>query len=112
MVSRQTIFWDVDTQVDFLLPEGKLYVPGAEKLLPNLRRLTEAARDARVFLVSDACVHSPGDPEFQRFPPHCLRGTPGAAIVPETMAQKFYVIPNRPGVKVPADLSKVQQVIL
>ena len=112
MVSRQTIFWDVDTQVDFLLPEGKLYVPGAEKLLPNLRRLTEAARDARVFLVSDACVHSPGDPEFQRFPPHCLRGTPGAAIVPETMAQKFYVIPNRPGVKVPADLSKGQQVIL
>jgi hypothetical protein len=23
------IFWDVDTQVDFMEPSGKLYVPGA-----------------------------------------------------------------------------------
>jgi len=112
MVSRSAIFWDVDTQADFLLPQGKLYVPGAEKLLPNLNRLTEMARSGRVFLVSDACVHSPEDEEFQRFPPHCLRGTPGAAIVPETLAENFLVIPNRAGAAVPSDLSKVQQVIL
>src|SRR5580693_3233250 len=105
MVSRQTIFWDVDTQVDFLLPGGKLYVPGAEKLLPNLRRLTEAARDRLVFLVSDACVHSPGDPEFQRFPPHCLRGTPGAAIVPEALAGTVLAIPNRAGAEIPLEFS-------
>ena len=111
MVSRRVIFWDVDTQVDFMLPGGKLYVPGAEKLLPNLRLLTDAARRNEVFLVSDACVHGPEDEEFKRFPPHCLRGTPGAAIVPETMAGKFFVIPNRAHVKIP-DLSKVQQVIL
>ena len=42
MVSRSAIFWDVDTQVDFMLPGGKLYVPGAEKLIPNLKRLTDA----------------------------------------------------------------------
>lgn len=111
MVSRWVIFWDVDTQVDFMLPGGKLYVPGAEKLLPNLRLLTDAARRNEVFLVSDACVHGPEDEEFKRFPPHCLRGTPGAAIVPETIAGKFFVIPNRAHVKIP-DLSKVQQVIL
>ena len=86
MVSRRVIFWDVDTQVDFMQPEGKLYVPGAEKLLPNLNLLTDAARRNEVFLVSDACVHGPDDEEFKRFPPHCLRGTPGAAIVPETIA--------------------------
>ncbi len=94
-----------------MLPGGKLYVPGAEKLLPNLRLLTDAARRNEVFLVSDACVHGPEDEEFKRFPPHCLRGTPGAAIVPETIAGKFFVIPNRAHVKIP-DLSKVQQVIL
>ncbi len=112
MVSRRIIFWDVDTQADFMLPDGKLYVPGAEKLLPNLSLLTDAARRNEVFLVSDACVHGPDDEEFKRFPPHCVRGTPGAAIVPETFAGKFFVIPNRAHVKIPGDLSKVQQVIL
>jgi nicotinamidase/pyrazinamidase len=112
LVSRRVIFWEVDTQVDFIDPQGKLYVPGAEKLLPNLKSLTDAARDGRVFLVSDACVHNPDDEEFQRFPPHCVRGTPGAEIVPEALAQTFFRIPNRAGAKIPPDLSKVQQVIL
>ena len=38
MPSRDTIFWEVDAQADFMLPGGKLYVPGAEKLLPNIRK--------------------------------------------------------------------------
>jgi nicotinamidase/pyrazinamidase len=112
LVSRRVIFWEVDTQADFMRPGGKLYVRGAEKLLPNMRRLTDAARQGRVFLVSDACVHAPDDEEFKQWPPHCVRGTPGADIVPETLAQTFFTIPNRPNVKVPRDLSKVQQVIL
>jgi nicotinamidase/pyrazinamidase len=112
VVSRDIVFWDVDTQADFMLPGGRLYVPGAEKLLANLNRLTDAARRNRVFLVSDACLHTADDPEFQRFPPHCVRGTPGAAIVPETLAENYFMIPNRPGAELPADLSKVQQVIL
>jgi nicotinamidase/pyrazinamidase len=111
VVSRRIIFWDVDTQVDFMLPGGKLYVPEAEKLIPNLDRLTEQARKDRVFLVSDACVHAPDDPEFQRFPPHCVRGTIGAEIIPETIAQRFLILPNRREAAVPPDLSRYQQVI-
>src|SRR6266404_2966762 len=68
MVSRTVIFWDVDTQVDFMLPGGKLYVPGAEKLIPKLKWLTDAAREGRVFIIGDACTHAPDDPEFERFP--------------------------------------------
>ena len=112
MVSRRTIFWDVDTQADFMLPGGKLYVPGAEKLIPNLGHLTEQARKDRVFLVADACVHAPNDPEFQRFPPHCVRGTSGAEIIPETIARRFLILPNRQDATVPNDLSQYQQVIL
>ena len=112
MVSRRIIFWDVDTQRDFMLPGGKLYVPGAEKLIPNLDRLTGEARKDRVFLVSDACVHAPDDPEFQQFPPHCVRGTPGAEIIPETVAERFLVLPNRREAAVPPDLTPYQQVIL
>jgi nicotinamidase/pyrazinamidase len=112
MISRSVIFWDVDTQADFMLPGGKLYVPGAEKLIPNLKRLTDAARQGRVFIIGDACTHAPDDPEFERFPPHCVRGTPGAEIIPETRAENILVIPNRVGAAIPAELSPFQQVIL
>ncbi len=112
MVSRQVIFWDVDTQTDFMLPGGRLYVPGAETLIPNLKLLTDQARKNRVFLVSDACVHTADDPEFERFPPHCVRGTTGAEIIPETVADRFLILPNRREATVPNDLSPYQQVIL
>jgi nicotinamidase/pyrazinamidase len=112
LVSRRIIFWDVDTQVDFMLPGGKLYVPDAEKLIPSLDRLTDQARKDRVFLVSDACIHTPDDPEFQQFPPHCVRGTPGAEMIPETVAERFLILPNRREATVPRDLTSYQQVIL
>lgn len=95
-----------------MLPGGKLYVPGAEKLIANLKLLTDQARKDRVFLVSDACVHTQDDPEFQRFPPHCVRGTEGAEIIPETVADRFLILPNRREATVPPDLSPYQQVIL
>jgi nicotinamidase/pyrazinamidase len=112
MVSPSVIFWDVDTQADFMLPGGELYVPGAEKLIPNLTRLTDAAREGRVLMLGDACVHAPDDPEFQRFPAHCVVGTPGAEIIPETRAHRVLVIQNRPSAEIPEDLSPYQQVIL
>jgi nicotinamidase/pyrazinamidase len=112
MLSRDFVFWEVDVQADFMLPGGKLYVPGAEKLLPNIRKLTDAARRDEVFLVSHGCFHPPNDPEFQQFPPHCLKGTPGAEFVPEALADKFARIENRPTGKLPEDLTNYQQIVL
>jgi nicotinamidase/pyrazinamidase len=112
MLNRNFIFWEVDVQRDFMLPDGKLYVPGAEKLLPNIRKLTDAARRNEVFLVSHGCFHTPDDPEFVQFPTHCVKGTPGAEFVPEALADRFIQIENRPEAKLPADLFEYQQVIL
>lgn len=112
MTSRKAIFWEVDTQGDFMLPGGRLYVPGAEKTIPNLKRLVDAARDGRVLLVSDMCQHTPDDPEFARFPPHCVRGTSGAQIIPEGLAQKHFVVPNEAGFRLPEDLFAYQQIII
>jgi nicotinamidase/pyrazinamidase len=86
-----TVLWDVDTQVDFMLPEGKLYVPGAEQTARAMRQLVEAARATGVVHVASADDHELTDdeisetPDFQTtYPPHCLRGTPGARKIGET----------------------------
>ena len=112
MQSRDYIFWEVDVQADFMLPGGKLYVPGAEKILPNIRKLTDAARRGDVFLVSHGCFHPADDPEFKQFPPHCLKGTPGAEFVPEALADNFVRVENDAKAKLPEDLFKYQQIIL
>ena len=96
MVSRDFIFWEVDVQRDFMLPGGNLYVPGAQKLVPNIRRLTDAARQGQVFLVSHGDFHTPNDPEFKIFPPHCVKGTTGAELLPEALTDKVVRVPNDP----------------
>jgi nicotinamidase/pyrazinamidase len=112
MVSRDFIFWEVDLQRDFVLPGGKLYVPGAEKLLPNIKRLTDAARKGKIFLVSHGDFHTPNDPEFKIFPPHCVKGTPGSELVPQAITDKVARVPNEPDAKIPQDLSSYQQILL
>ena len=85
------VFWDVDTQMDFMLPDGKLYVPGAETIADNLRRLTDFAHANGIRIVASSDNHDLDDaelsdtPDFKdTFPPHCLRGTPGQARIPQT----------------------------
>lgn len=112
MLSRNVVFWDVDTQVDFMLPGGKLYVPGAEERIPNLKRLTGAARDRRIFLVASRDFHSRDDVEFRKWPPHCLSGTPGAEVIPETLAAEVYRVPNEPNYPLPERLGDYQEVLL
>jgi nicotinamidase/pyrazinamidase len=86
-----TVLWDVDTQVDFMLPDGKLYVQGAEETVPAMKRLVDAARRAGIVHVASADDHEltdaeiAEDPDFRTtYPPHCLRGTRGARKIPET----------------------------
>jgi nicotinamidase/pyrazinamidase len=97
------VFWDVDTQVDFMRPDGTLYVPGAAEIVPALAALTQHARARGIVRVASVCDHVAGDdelsdaPDFRTtFPPHCLRGTPGQAKIPETALAAPVVVPNRP----------------
>ena len=101
------ILWDVDTQVDFMLPHGKLYVPGAEETAPAMKRLVDAARAAGIAHVASADDHELTDPEIadepdftNTFPPHCLRGTRGAEKIRETEQDDplpLALIPYPPG---------------
>jgi nicotinamidase/pyrazinamidase len=85
------VLWDVDTQVDFMYPHGKLYVPGAKDTIPAMQRLVDAARASGIVHVASADDHELTDAEISdepdflnTYPPHCLRGTRGALKIPET----------------------------
>ena len=98
-MSSRVLFWDVDTQVDFMHPDGKLYVPDAASLVPNLQALTEYAHAAGIRIVASADDHVRGHrelsatPDFRAtFPEHCMRDTPGQARIPETRLREPLVI--------------------
>jgi nicotinamidase/pyrazinamidase len=85
------LLWDVDTQVDFVQANGKLPVPDAEAAVPAMARLVRWAAETGVTHLATADDHELTDPEISdepdyetTFPPHCLRGTPGVAKIPET----------------------------
>jgi len=97
-----TIFWDVDTQIDFMRPDGKLYVPEAESIIPNLQRLTQHAHRTGITIVASADDHEPDDaelsatPDFvQTYPPHCMRGTPGQQKLRETVLTDPVILGSR-----------------
>ncbi|MEN8117129.1 MAG: isochorismatase family cysteine hydrolase [Bacteroidota bacterium] len=91
MDSSKILFWNVDTQIDFVMPEGKLYVPGAELLRTTWEKITELAKQKNIHVVNTADFHYPGsaelssNPDFiNTFPEHCMANTDGSDYVPET----------------------------
>ena len=86
----QTVLWDVDTQVDFMLPTGKLYVPGAEETVPAMSRLVEAARAAGVVHVASADDHELTDPEISDEPD--FRDTFPPGLVPGLVAGRREIL--------------------
>ncbi len=98
-----TLFWDVDTQHDFMMPDGLLYVTGSEEIIPVLGALTDYAHANDIRIIASADDHVPGHrelsdtPDFREtFPPHCMRGTPGQAKIPESALRQPLIIEPAP----------------
>lgn len=68
-----TLFFDIDTQIDFMFPSGALYVPGAERIVPVVAELNRRAP----LVISTMCAHAENDPEFAVYGHHCVVGTVG-----------------------------------
>lgn len=92
MNTSEIVFWNVDTQKDFVSPKGKLYVKGAELLKPVWNELTQLAEKYSIRVINTADYHFNNSAELDitspdfvnTFPPHCMANTKGADFVKET----------------------------
>jgi len=90
------IFFDVDTQRDFMVSTGALYVPEAETIQPRIGELLRIAGERGITTISSRCSHRVDDPEFEIFPPHCIEGSRGAERI-------FADLPELPRTVISAD---------
>jgi nicotinamidase/pyrazinamidase len=91
------VFFDIDSQLDFLYPAGALYVPGAERIVPFIARLNRFAAERGIPVVSTTDAHTEDDPEFKVWPHHCVAGTWGQRKAEATLLDRRVVVPSRGG---------------
>jgi len=79
-----------------MFPSGPLYVPGAERLTPKLRRAFDFARRHDIFVLSTTDSHGTDDSEFRHLPPHCIRKTDGQRKIDDTLFPRPCLLENKP----------------
>ena len=105
----RTVFFDVDTQIDFMFPAGALYAPGAEMILATVARLNCYAAERGDILISTMDAHTEDDPEFKVWPPHCVVETTGQQKAAATLLERRVVVTDAAG---PVDIGGAQQILL
>ncbi len=83
----------VDMLNDFLHPRGALYCGDeARRIIEPVRRLIETFRRAAwpVMYIQDA--HEVHDREFERFPPHAVKGSWGSEIIDELTPRQGEIV--------------------
>lgn len=87
-MQENRVLWVVDIQNDFMLKSGKLYVPDAETIIPNVVAVIEWARKNNIKVIFTADWHYKDSAEIshvpdyiETFPEHCMADTEGAAII-------------------------------
>lgn len=105
----KTVFFDIDTQIDFLFPAGALYAREAEKIVPTIAKLNHYAAHHGIPVISTMDAHSENDPEFRDWPPHCVVDTVGQQKPGLTLLEKRVIVPNEPAGFI---LAGAQQILL
>jgi nicotinamidase/pyrazinamidase len=108
----KTVFVDIDTQLDFMVPAGALYAPGAEIITPKLKELTALAAETGSPVISTVDAQSEDDPEFRSWKPHCVAGTTGQQKLSVTLRDKRYTLTTAPGALDEAAVLQAQQIVV
>ena len=119
MIEANFLFWNVDTQNDFVLPSGKLYVQGAELLTQKWKELTQLAAENSIRVINTADSHYrnskelSSNPDFiKTFPPHCMSNSHGAEYIPETNPANPFVFDWNKDYLVNSDIDKYRNIII
>jgi nicotinamidase-related amidase len=88
----------IDMLNDFIGEKASLGCPGAEKIVPNIRRIIDYARskqeDIHVVHVQEA--HRKNDADFRIRPVHAVKGTWGSDFIPELKPEgDEYIVQKR-----------------
>lgn len=73
----------IDMQNDFVRDAGTLQVKSAPSTVTAIARLLDLARGSGMRVAFSQDTHDPGDPEFEIWPEHALRGTWGWEMIDE-----------------------------
>ncbi len=105
------ILVDMNTQCDFLLPNGAVPVANRAQILPNIRRLMNWGRLQDLPILSSLECHRPG--EFTNgLPPHCLDSSNGQKKLPFTLMPRRIILHGDNTLDIPLDpYRRYQQLI-
>jgi nicotinamidase/pyrazinamidase len=99
MTIDNIVFLNVDTQIDFIESKGKLPVPNAESIKPELKRLTEMAEKYKLTVINTCDWHNKNSKELSitpdyinTFPEHCMENTEGANFIKETAPKNPFIL--------------------
>lgn len=94
----KTIFWNVNTQLDYF-DGGALKINNADSMRPKLRALTEFAKNKKIKVVNVVSWNDPKSKWFSTtpdysttFPPHCIMDSGGTNFIPETLVDGDYFL--------------------
>lgn len=86
----------IDMLNDFVSENGTLLVPNAKKIVPNIKREIEKAREANIPLIYLCDSHGKRDSEFECWPKHAVKGSWGSKVVDELAPRESdYIISKR-----------------
>ena len=95
MKKIKSIVWDVETQNDFIMPDGTISVPGAYEMIENFGKAIYHFQKKGFPVLGSVDAHTgpeliPGT-EDQYFPLHCIKGTKGQQKIASTQGDILYV---------------------
>jgi nicotinamidase/pyrazinamidase len=94
MKNENYLFWDVDTQNDFMKKDGLLYVPESESIIPIIKEITDFAIKNKILLKGSIDWHNEKSKEFIKnggqFPEHCIAHTNGCKKIAYEDAQMMF----------------------